>query len=185
MIRRPTQLLPPLATLLPPVQTPFRPRCLHHPMTRSHLHLHRHLFPRPHTFLALPVRNRDPANRRRLPHLLFRVVNVRHLPRHLTPDSTEATVKTAKKGSTPPNTTPKAAFQSPQVSVPPPPGKPPAVPRMVAKLQTNDSFIPVPARHNNRTRHARSGSNSNTATSNRAPSGSSNPKSDFRMAKRD
>ena len=36
-----------------------------------------------------------------------------------TPDSTEATVKTAKKGSTPPNTTPKAAFQSPQVSAPP------------------------------------------------------------------
>ena len=33
-----------------------------------------------------------------------------------TPDSTDATAKTAKKGGTPPNTTPKAAFQSPQVS---------------------------------------------------------------------
>ena len=118
-----------------------------------------------------------------------------------TPGSNPPQSKSAKTGGTPPSQGTKSAFQSPAappsqvaastLSQAPPSrtetsGKPPHVPRMVTELQTEDKFIPVSSRRNNRPRSAGSGTNpSSPATSNRVGSEDPKAKSDFWVTKRD
>ena len=118
-----------------------------------------------------------------------------------TPGSNPSQPKSAKTGGTPPSQGTKSAFQSPAAppsqvtastsSTAPPPrtdtsGKPPHVPRMITELQTEDKFIPVSSRRNNRPRSTGSGTTAlSSATSNRVGSENPKDKSDFRVAKRD